>query len=296
MQRSLIDKSAAFSTKKDAHKALLELSDGNKIETVLIKHHGHFTACVSSQVGCPLACVFCATGQGGFLRNLEAAEIVGQINFWNEHLVQERNRVKNVVFMGMGEPFLNWDNIKMALRTINRIDGLNIGQRRITVSTCGIVDKIEEFSRENRQINLAISLHSAIDQTRSALMPINKKYPLKTLIAACLYYVAQTKRKLFFEYALLRGINDTDEEIRQLLKLIKKHYLFHLNLIPYNKTECDLKPSRAKRRHEIIRWLKNDKVAFTIRKSFGLDICAACGQLRLHVNISPPPIIPGKLP
>lgn len=277
-------KSLISSDTSGTSKALLELADGANIETVLIKHSSHYTACLSSQVGCALACVFCATGQDGFIRNLEAAEILSQISFWNDYLKKENKKIKNVVFMGMGEPFLNWDSLKEALEIINSPKVLNIGQRRITVSTCGIVDKIDAFAKEFQQINLAVSLHSAVDETRSRLMPINRKYPLKALIAACLSYVEQTNRKLFFEYTLFRGINDTDREIRQLVTFINKHYLFHLNLIPYHLTNCGFIPTKTKRRNEIISLFNKNKLAYTIRKSFGTDINAACGQLRLNAQ------------
>jgi len=259
----------------DVFKALLELKDKNYIETVLLRHKSYYTACISSQVGCPLGCIFCATGQSGFIRNLSDIEIISQIVFWNDYA-----RVKNVVFMGMGEPFLNWENVKSALQIINAENGLHIGQRHITISTSGIIDKIISFTREDTQINLAISLHSAIDQTRSRLMPVNKKYPLEKLIPACLDYVERTRRKLFFEYTLFEGINDTDEEIRLLVKLIKQHYLFHLNLIPYNATDGKFKPTGSKRRRQVIYYIDKHKVAYTVRKSFGSDIHAACGQLR----------------
>ncbi len=284
-------KSLICSDTSGTSKALLGLADGAGIETVLIKHSAHYTACLSSQVGCALGCVFCATGQDGFVRDLEAAEIISQIDFWNDYLSKENKKIKNVVFMGMGEPFLNWDNVKQALHSINSPNGLNIGQRRITVSTCGIVDKMKAFAKEFQQINLAVSLHSAVDETRSRLMPINKKYPLKTLLRACLCYVEQTRRKLFFEYTLFRGINDTDQEIRQLMALINKHYLFHLNLIPYHLTNCGLIPTKTRRRNEIISLFNKNKLSYTIRKSFGTDIFAACGQLRLNAQQTMPGVI-----
>ncbi|MBI5787714.1 MAG: 23S rRNA (adenine(2503)-C(2))-methyltransferase RlmN [Candidatus Schekmanbacteria bacterium] len=261
-------------------KALLELTGGQTIETVLIKHLDHYTVCLSSQVGCPLGCVFCATGQSGFVRNLAVDEITDQINFWNKRLALDLKRVRNLVFMGMGEPFLNWENVKAAMIFITSPDGLNIGQRHISVSTCGIVDKIREFTALKTQINLAISLHSAQNETRNLLMPINRQYPLNDLIEAGLDYVQRTSRKLFFEYILLKDINDTNREINQLIKLIQRHYLFHLNLIPYNQTLGDFKPTGSERRRQIIQFLQKNKLRFTVRKSFGGGIKAACGQLR----------------
>ncbi len=302
----------------DVCKALLELGDGNFIETVLIRSRSYYTACISSQVGCPLACVFCATGQSGFVRNLSDSEITTQIDFWNNFLAKnivapgfipgkpgggqapalrtnKKNRVKNLVFMGMGEPFLNWGNVKSALQVINAKDGFNIGQRHISISTCGIIDKIVSFTKEDTQINLAISLHSAVNQTRSRFMPINRKYPLPKLIEVCLDYVERTGRKLFFEYTLFSGINDTNEEINQLVKLIKQHYLFHLNLILYNEIDCSspinlgttddkLEPASPQRRKQIMAYLDKHRVAYTVRRSLGSDIHAACGQLIMNTK------------
>jgi len=276
--------------KDQTAKALLKLTDGKKIETVLMNHKNHYTVCVSCQIGCAAGCAFCATGQSGFIRNLTEEEIVDQIVFWNNYLKEsplERGqrgvsakRVNNIVFMGMGEPFLNWNNVKKSIKRINNPELLNIGQRHITISTSGIIDKIKEFSKENTQINLAISLHSAIDKTRSQIMPINKKYPLNKLITTCLEYVEKTNRKLFFEYLLLQGINDTNKEIQELVETIQKHHLFHLNLIPYNKTTKQLKATSEERIKQISRFLDKQKISYTIRKSFGPNIDAACGQLR----------------
>ncbi len=280
-----IAKNITLSSRTDqVSKALLELSDGNAIETVLIKNRSRYTACISSQVGCPLYCAFCATGLSGFTRDLTAEEIVEQVVFWNKSLAKEKKRVNNIVFMGMGEPFLNWDNVKEALKRINSPGGLNTGQRHISLSTCGLIDRIKDFSREKTQINLAVSLHSALNQTRSRLMPVNKKHSLAKLIPACLEYVQKTKRKLFFEYTLLQGVNDTNKEIVAVAKLIQKHYLFHLNIIPYNATDTDFKPTGKKRLKQITAYLDHKKVSYTVRKSVGSDINAACGQL-----ISNPP-------
>ena len=278
-------------------KALLELSapgGRESIESVLLRHKNHYTACVSCQVGCPVGCVFCATGRERFRRNLSAEEIVDQIVFWNNYLRSHRSghaacraRVGNVVFMGMGEPFLNWESVSEALEIIMQRDCLGISARRISISSCGLIEKIKELAADRRQINLAISLHSALEQTRQRLIPLAKSQSLDSLLAACLEYVQKSGRKLFFEHAFFAGINDGDYEVERLIWWLKQHYLFHLNIIPYNPVSCsDLAGSSPRRIKEIIEILRRERIPHTLRRSFGRRIEAACGQLRRRREVS----------
>jgi len=258
-------------------KALLKLNDGLKIESVLMYYDGWLTVCLSTMVGCPLGCLFCATGRMGFKRNLTAEEMVDQIVFWNRLLKPRGKKVSHLVFMGMGEPFLNWESLWEAIEIIQDKDGINIGDRKISISTAGIIDKINQFSQMNSQINLAISLHSPFQEKREKLMPVAKENPLEELMAACLNYVKKTGRKLFFEYALMDGWNDSDEDALALSKLMRKSYLFHLNLIHLNEVVGGLRPSLKEK--EFTEILNKEHVSYTIRKSFGTEIVAACGQL-----------------
>lgn len=264
--------------KEGAVKALLSLEDGLKTESVLMFYRDWITACVSVMVGCPLGCEFCATGQMGFKRNLFDYEIVEQIVYWNNFLKKTGERIKKIVFMGMGEPFLNWDNTYSAIKTINSKEGLEIGQRNITISTAGLPDKIKEFADLDTQINLAVSLHSPFQEKREEIMPIAKTYPLEELFEACKYYVKKTNRKLFFEYALINGINDRKEDALEILKLFKSH-LFHLNLINLNPTRSKYSSALQRNIAEFERLLNQNHVPYTLRRSVGTDIKAACGQL-----------------
>lgn len=258
-------------------KSLLKLSDGHHIESVLMDYDQWLTACVSSQVGCPLGCSFCATGQMGFTRNLTPEEIVDQVVYWNTQVFPKY--IGRIVFMGMGEPFLNWDNLFSALKIINDKNGLNIGSRKISISTAGIVDKIIQFADLDSEINLAASLHSADQITRAKLMPIARQFPLTDLISACLYYVQKTHRQLFFEYALIDGVNDTPKHLDKVIDLVGQDRLFYLNLIPLNQIPGGLPPSSPQ---TIKLWtdrLTRAGLNFSLRRSFGSDISAACGQL-----------------
>lgn len=260
-------------------KVLLKLSDGLKIETVLMDYDGWLTACLSVAVGCPLGCLFCATGKMGFKRNLTSEEIVDQVVFWNRQLKPSGRKVSHLVYMGMGEPFLNWDDLWEAIKIIQDKNGLNIGDRKISISTAGIIEKINQFSQMNTQINLAISLHSPFQQKREKLMPVTRTNPLDKLMAACLDYVKKTGRKLFFECALMAGENDSEEDAKMLCKLLKKSYLFHLNLIRLNKVIGGLKPTLPETEKKFLRILDREHLPYTFRKSFGREITAACGQL-----------------
>ena len=275
-------------------KVLFELADGEKIESVLIQSDRGRTVCVSSQAGCSLSCAFCATGRTGCKRNLTAEEIVDQVMYFARALKSNNQRVTNVVAMGMGEPFLNYDNVLKALRTLNDPDGLNLGARNMSVSTSGIIPGIQRFAYENFQVhphtktgkkhfgvgvNLAISLHAPNDELRSELMPINRKYHLKDLMAAVGEYVKLTNRKVFFEYLLINGVNDSVKNAEELAGLMKENRIYHVNLIKYHATYGKFKPSPYERRENFKKILEKHKIPITFRVSFGEDISAACGQL-----------------
>ena len=261
----------------DVNKYLFELSDGEHIEAVLMRHDYGNSICVSSQVGCNMGCKFCESGRRKKVRNLEAYEIVLQILMIEKELGE---RISHVVVMGIGEPFDNYDNLIKFLKIINHPKGLAIGARHITVSTCGIVPKIKEFIELDLQFNLAISFHFPNDELRSKIMPINKAYPLDVLMPALKEYVEKTNRRLTFEYILLKDINDTEECALQLAKLVKGLNCY-INLIPYNETNnIEFKRSSTIQIMKFYDILKKNKVNVTIRKEFGSKISAACGQLR----------------
>jgi len=261
----------------DSTKAKITLEDGIQIESVLMHHRdGRNTVCVSSQAGCPLGCEFCATGKMGFKRNLAPLEIIEQLIFFARGLKKEKERITNVVFMGMGEPFLNYENVLAAARIINDKEGLNIGARHISISTVGLTEGIKKLSEEKPQLNLAISLHASNNQLRSKIMPINQKYPLAEIFKAVDAYIAKTKRKVMFEYLLIKGVNDSNAAAAELAELVKKP-LYFLNLILYNPTGI-FKPSSSERVREFKNILKRENVNFSQRYRFGRDIKAACGQ------------------
>ncbi len=263
-------------------KLLLELQDGAKVETVLMRYSYGNVACVSSQVGCNMACAFCASGLFKKQRNLEVEEMVGEILVLNNLLREEslEKHITHVVVMGTGEPFDNYDNVMDFVRIINHPKALAIGARHITVSTCGIVDKIKKYSEEGLQINLAISLHAPNNQIRNKLMKINKAYPLEVLIPAVKEYEQKANRRVTFEYILIKGVNDSIENADELSKLIKG-CMAYVNLIPYNPVmENEFQRSSDKAVHAFLDRLIKNGVTATIRKEFGSDIDAACGQLR----------------
>lgn len=262
-------------TDKFTTKARLVLNDGLKIETVLMDYGEWLTACVSSQVGCPLGCTFCATGKMGFKRNLIVDEIIDQILYWNHKLYPKY--VGRLVFMGMGEPFLNWDNLIESLKIINDKDSLNIGNRKISISTAGIAPRIIDFANLNTEINLAISLHSAIQDTRESMMPIARQYHLDELKKALEYYTQTTHRQVFFEYLLAKNVNDSPQHLNQLIKFIKSNKLFYLNLIPLNPVKDGLIPSENLSFFQ--KELSKSSVNFSVRHSLGQSINSACGQL-----------------
>lgn len=261
-------------------KLLLELKDGNKIETVLMRYNYGNVACVSSEVGCNMGCCFCASGLLKKKRELTVDELVGQVLVLDDLLKSENKRVTHVVVMGTGEPFDNYDNVLDFIRILNHPHGLAIGARHITVSTCGIVDKIKKYAHEGLQINLAISLHASNDQLRNKIMPINFKYNLTELMEAVKYYEKVANRRVTFEYILLKGVNDSKENALELVNLIKGT-LAYVNLIPFNPVEeLKYKRSDSKTVHQFLDILMKNNVTATIRKEFGTDIDAACGQLR----------------
>ena len=261
-------------------KLLLELKDGNKIETVLMRYNYGNVACVSSEVGCNMGCCFCASGLLKKKRELTVDELVGQVLVLDDLLKSENKRVTHVVVMGTGEPFDNYDNVLDFIRILNHPHGLAIGARHITVSTCGIVDKIKNYAHEGLQINLAISLHAPNDQLRNKIMPINFKYNLTELMEAVKYYEKVANRRVTFEYILLKGVNDSKENALELVNLIKGT-LAYVNLIPFNPVEeLKYKRSDSKTVHQFLDILMKNNVTATIRKEFGTDIDAACGQLR----------------
>jgi len=257
-------------------KSLLKLSDGQSIETVLMDYEDWITACVSCQVGCALNCQFCATGKMGFKRNLSADEIVDQILYWNQKIYPQF--VGRIVFMGMGEPFLNWDNLLAALEIINSADGLNIGARKISISTAGVADKIIEFANLDTQINLAISLHSANQKYRESIMPIARQFNLDELKKACLYYTNHTNRQLFFEYALMDQ-NTSQGDANLLADFLHSHRLFFLNLIPLNPVSGGMNPASKDQQKLFMSYLNQLGVEYSLRRSFGQSYSAACGQL-----------------
>lgn len=268
------------SADQETIKALIELEDSLKVETVLMRHGGRNTVCVSSMVGCPLACEFCATGKMGFKRHLTAGEIAEQVLFFARLLNQNRQRVNNVVFMGMGEPLLNYDNVLAASRLFNDKDGINIGARHISISTVGIVPGLEKLAQEKLQINLAISLHFPSDAQRSEFMPVNKKYSLAEVLAAVGQYLEKTKRKVMFEYIMIKDVNDGSRQARELTRILQRFRkgLFMVNLISYNPTGI-FKPSAAEKIKDFRRILENQGIETTQRYRFGRGIKAACGQL-----------------
>ena len=265
-------------SKDGTKKYLFELEDGSLIETVFMEtREERKTVCLSTQVGCPLGCEFCATGKMQFKRNLTAAEIIGQLY----QIALEYPDISNLVFMGMGEPFLNYENVMKAVTILLSDLGANFGQRRITISTSGIPDKIMTFAREESQVRLAISLNSADGKIRSELMPINKKYPLPKLMEAVEYYIKITGRRVTLEYIMLAGINDSEEAAEKLVRLCK-NLSVSVNLITYNQVVYTYKPSPKEAVDNFVNYLTAQGIVTTVRRSRGDSIKAACGQLAAH--------------
>ena len=274
--------SVSQSSKDGTEKRLYRLPDGEMIESVLMLYQdGRRTACISSQAGCAMKCSFCATGQMGFVRHLSAEEIFEQAQIFSTELQQRGERLSNIVFMGMGEPFHNYQNVISAIHLLK--ERLGIGARRITVSTVGLVPSILRFAQEGLQVKLAISLHATQDEERQSMMPINKKYPLSQLIEACHTFVKQTNRRITFEWALIQGKNDTKEEAKRLARLLKG-LLCHVNVIPLNPTAgYEGAPSDSSRVKTFLSTLENEGIPATLRMRRGIDIDAGCGQLKSEV-------------
>lgn len=291
-------KNILASKKKDSYKALLELEDGRVIETVLLNmKEESWSVCVSSQAGCAMRCSFCATGAAGFFRNLTSEEIWGQVLFWrrfnlenSKRLNLQNFRISNVVYMGMGEPFNNIENVFESLRVLTDQKMMGIGQRNISVSTCGIVPGIEEFSKEFPQVNLAISLHAATDELREKMMPVNKSYNLEALAEGLKKYFENSNRQVFIEYILLKDVNDKEDNAEDLVKYLSgigSRHLLHVNLIVFNPPRRTfsqapgsiLRPSSRGQAEQFKNFLIRNGFDATIRKSLGQDIEGACGQL-----------------
>lgn len=256
---------------------LLKLNDGNYIEAVLMKYEHGYSICVSSQVGCAMGCRFCASTRNGKIRNLTMGEIVDQILAVQGDL---GSRISNVVMMGVGEPLDNFENVVKFITNINNENGLNIGQRHVTLSTCGLVDKIYRLAALDLQSTLAISLHATDDEARSAIMPINKRYGIDELIKACRYYADRTRRRITFEYTMISGLNDKIADAEKLAKLLHG-MLCHVNLIPVNTVEgTGFSPAGRKSVNRFLDKLNSCGVPATVRREMGSDISAACGQLR----------------
>lgn len=258
-------------------KYLFDVLDGNAIETVLMSYHHGYSICVSSQIGCKMGCKFCASTGINFERNLTSGEIVEQLLA----VEQDANvRISNIVFMGIGEPLDNYDNVVNAIRIINNPKGLNIGARHISISTSGLVPKIYQLAEENIQCTLSISLHATNNEKRSSMMPVNNSYPIEELMQACKDYIAKTNRRISFEYALAKDNNDNLQDAKELVKLLKG-ILCHVNLIPINKIENgQFNKSSNENIMRFRDYLNDHGIVATIRRELGSDIDAACGQLR----------------
>ncbi len=263
----------------ETRKLLFALSDQRMIETVWMQYTERDTLCVSTQSGCAMGCTFCATGQMGFFRNLTAGEIVEQVLFFSRLIQRSGKSVKNIVFMGMGEPFHNYDSLMKAIEILNDEKGFQLGARRMTISTVGIVPKIRQFADQKSQVNLAVSLHAVDNDLRSSMMPVNKKYPVEELLDACRYYVDTTHRRITFEWALIDGVNDTWLTAQNLANKLKG-MICHVNAIQLNPTQkFSGKGSSRERALEFQKALEGNGIPCTIRLRRGIDIQAGCGQL-----------------
>ncbi len=262
-------------------KFLYALHDGDYIESVVMKYKYGYTVCVSSQVGCKMGCAFCASTLGGFKRSLTAGEILSQVYTAQRELGE---RVSHIVLMGMGEPLDNFDNVMRFIELVTDEKGLNLSMRNISLSTCGVVPKIEELMKKKLQLTLSISLHAADSGLRSKIMPINKKYDVDELLAVCRRYAAETSRRISFEYSMLAGVNDSDE-CASLLASKLRGMLCHVNLIPVNEVEeSPFKPSSPERIERFTEILAGSGITATVRRKLGSDIEASCGQLRRKMN------------
>jgi 23S rRNA (adenine2503-C2)-methyltransferase len=260
-------------------KTLFHLPDKQAIEAVLMSYEHRRTLCISSQAGCAMGCVFCATGQMGFKRHLSSGEIVEQVLYYARQLSKKGETITNIVLMGMGEPFHNYDAVMQAIERLNDPEGLNLGARRFTISTVGLVPAIRRFANENSQVNLAISLHATEDDLRASMLPIATRYPIPELIDACRDYTEKTRRRISFEWALIQDVNDKPEQAKKLADLLEG-LLCHVNLIPLNPTESyQGQRSNQKRVEAFHHILEARGIPCTVRVRRGIDIQAGCGQL-----------------
>ena len=258
-------------------KYLWELSDGNCVETVLMRYHHGNTVCISTEVGCLMGCAFCASTHGGLVRRLEPYEMLDQVLFTQ---IDTGLPVSNIVLMGIGEPLDNFDNVMRFLELVNSPEGMNISMRHISLSTCGLVPKIDLLAEKKLQLTLSVSLHAPNDAIRSTIMPVNKAYPIGELIDACRRYYEATSRRISFEYAMIDGVNDTPEAAKELLRRMKG-LPAHFNLIPLNHVEeSPLKPSSRNAVARFQKLLEDGGITATVRRTLGSDIDASCGQLR----------------
>lgn len=276
----------------ETEKTLFHLPDGTPIETVRMRYVRRRTLCVSTQAGCAMGCVFCATGQLGLLRNLRAGEIVEQVLYYARRLRQQGERVTNIVLMGMGEPLHNYDATMRALRILNHPQGFRLGARRITLSTVGLAPRIRQLAQEGKQFNLAVSLHAADDALRAQLIPLAQRYSLEELMDACREYVQRTKRRITFEWTMIAGVNDGLDQAEKLVQWIRRYRLLaHVNLIPLNPVPGYAgRPSSRERIEAFAQVLERHGIPCTVRVRRGIDIQAGCGQLaaeRLRPSTSP---------
>ena len=262
-------------------KYLWELHDGNCVETVLMRYHYGNTVCISTEVGCRMGCAFCASTLGGLVRRLEPHEMLDQVLFTQ---VDSGLPVSHIVLMGIGEPLDNFENVMRFLELVNSPEGMNISMRHISLSTCGLVPKIDELAKRKLQLTLSVSLHAPNDEVRNKIMPVNRAYPSEELLAACRRYYAQTSRRISFEYAMIDGVNDSEEDARELLRRLRG-LPAHFNLIPLNHVEeSPLKPSSRAAVAKFQKILEDGGVPATVRRTLGGDIDASCGQLRRKYN------------
>ena len=265
------------SRKDGTIKYLWQLSDGNCVETVLMRYHYGNTVCISTEVGCRMGCAFCASTLGGLVRRLEPFEMLDQVLFTQ---VDSGLPISHIVLMGIGEPLDNFDNVMRFLELVNSADGMNISMRHISLSTCGLVPKIDQLAEKKLQLTLSVSLHAPNDQIRNTIMPVNKAYPTEELLAACRRYYAATNRRISFEYAMIDGVNDTPEAAKELIRRLKG-LPAHFNLIPLNHVEeSPLKPSTKQAVARFQKQLEDAGIPATVRRTLGGDIDASCGQLR----------------
>ncbi len=265
------------SQKDGTIKYLWRLSDGNCVETVLMRYHYGNTVCISSEVGCLMGCAFCASTLGGLVRRLEPYEMLDQVLFTQ---IDSGLPISHIVLMGIGEPLDNFDNVMRFLELVNSPDGMNISMRHISLSTCGLVPKIDELAKRKLQITLSVSLHAPNDAVRNTIMPVNKAYPTEELLAACRRYYQETSRRISFEYAMIDGVNDSVEHAKELIRRLKG-LPAHFNLIPLNHVEeSPLKPSSRNAVAKFQKTLEDAGITATVRRTLGGDIDASCGQLR----------------